>query len=287
MPAFDPRLTPARADLAAKDLEGKVDGGALCRGARLRGDRAAGAVARDACARRAAPDRSAQGRARHDLRHECRRLGLGPARRRRLCRLAAGECAGARRARRQPTKSTALRTFAFPGPSIKLPPLEALPLGARLAIARVEERLAVTRSGGYVPAPHLAPLDCRRARFRRRGGALSRRAVSVGRQDRARPRLLGPRPGRADRLRRRLPARQRHAGSRARRAGPPSRASGLCSAATSSSGKATSPSCATAQRSFTPMPFTWRSRSSRSRKRSRASAMPAAKSPACGASARA
>jgi cell wall-associated NlpC family hydrolase len=56
-------------------------------------------------------------------------------------------------------KVIALRTFAFPGPSIKLPPLEALPLGARLAIARVEERLAVTRSGAYVPVPHLAPLD--------------------------------------------------------------------------------------------------------------------------------
>ena len=56
-------------------------------------------------------------------------------------------------------KVIALRTFAFPGPSIKLPPLEALPLGARLAIARVDERLAVTRSGAYVPVPHLAPLD--------------------------------------------------------------------------------------------------------------------------------
>src|SRR5262249_30700622 len=56
-------------------------------------------------------------------------------------------------------KVTALRTLAFPGPSIKLPPLEALPLGARVAIARVEDRLAVTCSGAYVPAPHLAPLD--------------------------------------------------------------------------------------------------------------------------------
>src|SRR5262249_40934335 len=56
-------------------------------------------------------------------------------------------------------KVVALRTFAFPGPSIKLPPLEALPLGARLAVARVEGRLAVTRSGSYVPTPHLAPLD--------------------------------------------------------------------------------------------------------------------------------
>jgi cell wall-associated NlpC family hydrolase len=54
---------------------------------------------------------------------------------------------------------TALRTLAFPGPSIKLPPLEALPLGARLAIARIEDRMAVTQSGAYVPAAHLAPLD--------------------------------------------------------------------------------------------------------------------------------
>ena len=54
---------------------------------------------------------------------------------------------------------TALRTLVFPGPSIKLPPLEALPLGARLAIARIEDRLAVTQSGAYVPAAHLAPLD--------------------------------------------------------------------------------------------------------------------------------
>jgi cell wall-associated NlpC family hydrolase len=56
-------------------------------------------------------------------------------------------------------KVTALRTLVFPGPSIKLPPLEALPLGAWLAIARIEDRMAVTQSGAYVPATHLAPLD--------------------------------------------------------------------------------------------------------------------------------
>ena len=31
-------------------------------------------------------------------------------------------------------KVTALRTFAFPGPSIKLPPVETLPLGAKLTV---------------------------------------------------------------------------------------------------------------------------------------------------------
>jgi cell wall-associated NlpC family hydrolase len=49
--------------------------------------------------------------------------------------------------------------LVFPGPSIKLAPLEALPLGARVAVARREERMAVTQSGGYLPAVHLAPID--------------------------------------------------------------------------------------------------------------------------------
>ena len=53
---------------------------------------------------------------------------------------------------------SALRTFTFPGPSIKLPPLEALPFGARVAIARSEDHMAVTASGAYVPMVHLRPV---------------------------------------------------------------------------------------------------------------------------------
>jgi cell wall-associated NlpC family hydrolase len=53
----------------------------------------------------------------------------------------------------------ALRTLVFPGPSIKLPPQEALPLGSELCITREQDSFAVTVSGGYVPARHLAPLD--------------------------------------------------------------------------------------------------------------------------------
>ena len=56
-------------------------------------------------------------------------------------------------------KVAALRTLVFPGPSVKLPPIEALPLGCRLAMTRVEAPFAVTASGGYVPARHLAALD--------------------------------------------------------------------------------------------------------------------------------
>jgi cell wall-associated NlpC family hydrolase len=51
------------------------------------------------------------------------------------------------------------RTLVFPGPSIKLSPIEALPFGCRLAVARSEEPFAVLDSGGYVPIRHLARLD--------------------------------------------------------------------------------------------------------------------------------
>jgi cell wall-associated NlpC family hydrolase len=56
-------------------------------------------------------------------------------------------------------KVAALRTLVFPGPSIKLPPLEALPLGSRIAVARIEDPFAVTASGGYVPARHLVSIN--------------------------------------------------------------------------------------------------------------------------------
>jgi cell wall-associated NlpC family hydrolase len=62
-------------------------------------------------------------------------------------------------------KVTALRTFAFSEPSIKLPPLEALPLGATLAVARIADRMAVTQSGAYVPAAHLKPIGDNEADF--------------------------------------------------------------------------------------------------------------------------
>jgi cell wall-associated NlpC family hydrolase len=58
-----------------------------------------------------------------------------------------------------------LRTLVFPGPSIKLPPLEALPLGATLNVVRSRERMVVTASGGYVPAAHLAAIDAKERDF--------------------------------------------------------------------------------------------------------------------------
>jgi cell wall-associated NlpC family hydrolase len=157
MPAFDPRITPARADLAAKHLEGKV------KAARFVEGRVCEVIEPQAPLRREPrPDAPLETEA---LKGERVTIydanGEGWA----WGQLAADGYVGwlpenaLATAGAAPThKVTALRTLAFPGPSIKLPPLEALPLGARLAIARIEDRMAVTQSGAYVPAAHLAPL---------------------------------------------------------------------------------------------------------------------------------
>lgn len=59
----------------------------------------------------------------------------------------------------------ALRTPVFPGPSIKLPPTELLSLGSRVAVAGTRERFAVTAGGGFVFSDHLAPLETQEADF--------------------------------------------------------------------------------------------------------------------------
>jgi cell wall-associated NlpC family hydrolase len=158
MAAFDPRLTPARADLAAKHLEGKV------KAARYVEGRVCEVIEPQAPLRREPrPDASLETEA---LKGERVTIydtnGEGWA----WGQLAADGYVGwlpdnalAPPGAAPTHKVTALRTLVFPGPSIKLPPLEALPLGARLAIARTEDRMAVTASGAYVPAAHLAPLD--------------------------------------------------------------------------------------------------------------------------------
>ncbi|GAB1717989.1 MAG: NLP/P60 protein [Nitrobacter sp.] len=64
------------------------------------------------------------------------------------------------RPRAAPThKVIALRTFAFPGPSIKLAPAQTLPLGARLSVQRHDGVFAIASGDLYIPAVHVAPLD--------------------------------------------------------------------------------------------------------------------------------
>jgi cell wall-associated NlpC family hydrolase len=62
-------------------------------------------------------------------------------------------------------KVAVLRTLVFPAPSSKFSPIETLAFGCRLAIVGVKDGFAVTHSGSYVPARHLAPLDAAETDF--------------------------------------------------------------------------------------------------------------------------
>ena len=158
MRAFDPRVTPARADLAAKHLQGKVTAARYVEGrvyevieprAPLRLEpRPDAPLLTEALKgeRVTIYDANAEGWAWGQLAAD-NYVGWMPA------NALAPPVA-------PPThKVAALRTLVFPGPSIKLPPLEALPLGAKLAIARTQDGMAVTQSGVYVPEVHLKPID--------------------------------------------------------------------------------------------------------------------------------
>jgi len=52
----------------------------------------------------------------------------------------------------------AIRTFAFPGPSIKLSPVATPVMGSVLTVSREEGSFAVTREGWYLPKQHLGGL---------------------------------------------------------------------------------------------------------------------------------
>jgi cell wall-associated NlpC family hydrolase len=52
----------------------------------------------------------------------------------------------------------AIRTFAFSGPSIKLPPVAVPVMGSVLTVSREEGIFAVTREGWYLPKQHLGGL---------------------------------------------------------------------------------------------------------------------------------
>jgi cell wall-associated NlpC family hydrolase len=158
MPGYDPRITPARADLAAKSLQGKVTAAHFAEGRILE------VIAPQAWMRReprsdAPLDTEALMGERvtiYDANEEGWSWG----------QLAADGYVGWLPTNAlggpgpAPThKVAASRTLTYPGPSIKLPPVDSLPFGATLAIERVEGSLALMRSGTYVPAMHLAPID--------------------------------------------------------------------------------------------------------------------------------
>ncbi|ACF02704.1 NLP/P60 protein [Rhodopseudomonas palustris TIE-1] len=153
----DRRLTPARPDLAAKHLEGQVTAARFVEGevfevsygvAPVRREPFSGAMLETEALkgeRVTVYDRTEEGWAWGQLMTDGY-VGWLP------------DLALYRPAAEPTHKVTALRTFAFHGPSIKLPPAETLPLGARLAIVREDANFAVTQEGWYMPRQHVAPL---------------------------------------------------------------------------------------------------------------------------------
>jgi cell wall-associated NlpC family hydrolase len=160
----DPRLTPARPDLAAKYLEGKVEAKRFVTGEEFE---ISDAIAPLRCApspdaelatqalkgeRVTIYDRNGEGFAWGQLNSDGY-VGWLPDR------------ALAKPAAKPTHKITALRTFAFPGPSIKLPPADTLVMGATITVIREQGSFAVTRENWYLPRQHVGSIDRHAADF--------------------------------------------------------------------------------------------------------------------------
>jgi cell wall-associated NlpC family hydrolase len=158
MRAFDPRVTPARADLAAKALEGQVSAKRYVEGRVME-------IVEPQTPLRRAPQHDAWLET-EALKGERVTVYDSDAEGWSWGQLDSDGYVGWLSANALaatgplPThKVAALRTLVFPEPSIKSPPLEALPFGAKLAVAHIAERMAVLKSGGHVPIAHLKPVD--------------------------------------------------------------------------------------------------------------------------------
>ena len=154
--AFDPRVTPARPDLAAAHLRGKVTAARFVDGIEREVRDESAPVRREP-----APDASLDTEA---LKGEG--VTVYQTNEEGWCwgQLAADGYVGWLPANAlgppgppATHQVCALRTLAFPGRSIKLPPVAAFSLGCRLAVMRNEDSFAVTPAG-YVPARHLAAI---------------------------------------------------------------------------------------------------------------------------------
>jgi cell wall-associated NlpC family hydrolase len=153
----DPRLTPARPEVAAKYLEGKVKAARFVTGDELEiaapiaplRERPSGDAMQLTQAlkgeRLTVYDRGDEGWAWGQLASDGY-VGWLPDR------------ALAKRAAEPTHQIIAIRTFAFPGPSIKLPPVETLVMGSVVTVIREEGSFAVTREGWHVPKQHVGGL---------------------------------------------------------------------------------------------------------------------------------
>jgi hypothetical protein len=160
----DPRLTPARPDLAAKYLEGRIKAARYAAGEEFE-------VAEPLAPLRERPssdamlatqalkgervtiyDRNGEGFAWGQL-NDDGYVGWLPDR------------ALAKPGAAPTHKITVLRTFAFAGPSIKLPPIGTLVMGCLVSVLSEDGPFAVTAEGWYLPLQHLGSIASRATDF--------------------------------------------------------------------------------------------------------------------------
>jgi cell wall-associated NlpC family hydrolase len=154
----DPRLTPARPDLAAKYLEGKVTAARFVEGVEFEIADALAPMRENPFSeamlltqalkgeRVTIYDRNGEGFAWGQLKGDGY-VGWLPDR------------ALVKPGKAPTHKVTTLRTFAFPGPSIKLPPVDTLVMGTTITVTREDGAFAVTREGWYLPLIHIGAID--------------------------------------------------------------------------------------------------------------------------------
>jgi cell wall-associated NlpC family hydrolase len=160
---FDPRLTPARPDLAAAHLRGKVEAERFAEGV-LQEVIVGQAPLRKAPSHDAALLTEAL-RSERVMVYETDDEGWAWGQLQDDGYVGYLPAAALLEPGAPPThRVAALRTLVFPEASIKAPPVDALPLGARVAVLRSQAEFAVS-AGGYVPARHLAPTTATEADF--------------------------------------------------------------------------------------------------------------------------
>jgi cell wall-associated NlpC family hydrolase len=161
---FDPRVTPARPDLAAAHLRGKVEAARFVEGVRKRVVGPSAPVRREPQADAALDTEALHGErvtvyeatdegwcwGQLDLDGY---VGWMP-----MSALADDGPAPTHRV-------SALRTLVFRGPDIKQPPLASLSFGSRVFVARTRDGFAVSEAGGFIPSQHLAPIESREPDF--------------------------------------------------------------------------------------------------------------------------
>lgn len=154
-PPFDPRVTPARPDLAAAKLRGSVVAAAYAEG-ETRTVVAALADLRRVPSRDATVETQLLFGEGFTVYEDAAGWVWGQSAVDDYVGYVAASALGT--ASRPTHRVTALQSHIYPAADIKLPPLMRLPMNALIAVARTEGRFAHLESGGCVAVAHIATL---------------------------------------------------------------------------------------------------------------------------------